>query len=115
MGQKVAGTCYIKVDGEQLVITGGVEVPLSKVKRETVVPGYFKEEDRAPFTKVDAVMTPDFPITKLVNGTNMTVTTEFKTGRSYVLSGGYLVDEVNVTGDDGKVSLNFDGIAGDWQ
>lgn len=115
MGQKVAGTCYIKVDGEQLVITGGVEVALSSVKRETVVKGYFKEEDRVPFTKVDAVMTPDFPITKLVNGTNMTITTEFKTGRSYVLSGAYLVDDVNVTGDDGKVSLNFEGIAGDWQ
>jgi len=37
MGQKVAGTCYIKADGQQLVITGGVEAPLAKVKRETIV------------------------------------------------------------------------------
>lgn len=115
MGQKVAGTCYVKVDGDQLVITGGVEAPLSMVKRETIVPGYFKEEDRAPFLKVDAVKTPGFPMKKLANGTSMTITAEFKDGTSYVLSGAYLVDDVNVTADDGKVSLNFEGISGDWQ
>ncbi|MEE3637103.1 phage tail tube protein, partial [Pseudomonas sp. AL 58] len=55
MGQKVAGTCYIKVDGEQLTITGGVEVPLSKFKRETIATGVFKEEDLTPYVAVDAV------------------------------------------------------------
>lgn len=115
MGQKVAGTCYIKVDGSQLVVTGGVEAPLSKVKRETVTPGYFKEEDRAPFLKVDAVKTSGFPFAKITEGTNMTVTAEFKDGSSYVLSGAYTVDDVNVTADDGKVSLNFEGVSGDWQ
>lgn len=115
MGQKVAGTCYIKVDGQQLVISGGVEAPLSKVKRETIVPGHFKEEDLAPFLKVDAVKTPNFPMAKITEGTNMTITAEFKDGTSYVLSGAYLVDEANVTADDGKVALKFDGISGDWQ
>ncbi|MCF7545828.1 phage tail tube protein, partial [Pseudomonas petrae] len=28
MGQKVAGTCYVKVDGTQLTLKGGVEAPL---------------------------------------------------------------------------------------
>jgi hypothetical protein len=28
MGQKVAGTVYIKADGVQFTVTGGVEVPL---------------------------------------------------------------------------------------
>lgn len=115
MGQKVAGTCYIKVDGSQLIITGGVEAPLSKVKRETIAPGFFKEEDRIPFLKVDAVKVPGFPFEKITNGTNMTVTAEFKDGSSYVLSGAYTVDDVNVTADDGKVSLNFEGSSGDWQ
>ncbi|MEN5236605.1 phage tail tube protein [Pseudomonas sp. TWI923] len=115
MGQKVAGTCYIKVDGAQLVITGGVEAPLSKVKRETIVTGYFKEEDRTPFLKVDAVKVPGFQFEKITSGANMTVTAEFKDGSSYVLSGAYTVDDVNVTADDGKVPLNFEGSSGDWQ
>ncbi|MEE1920188.1 phage tail tube protein, partial [Pseudomonas asiatica] len=44
MGQRVAGTCYVKVDGAQLTITGGCEAPLMDVKRESVVPGCYKEE-----------------------------------------------------------------------
>ena len=115
MGQKVAGTCYIKVDGDQLTITGGVEAPVSDVKRETIVRGHYKEEDLIPYVSVDAVKTPNFPRAKLAAGTNMTITTEFADGSVYVLSGAYLVDETKVTGDDGKVSLKFEGIAGDWQ
>lgn len=115
MGQKVAGTCYVKIDGEQLTITGGIEVPVSKVKRETIIKGYFKEEDRTPFIKMDAVKTPNFPMAKLSDNINLTITAEFKDGSSYVLSGAYLVDDANVTADDGKVALNFEGISGDWQ
>lgn len=115
MGQKVAGTCYCKVDGEQIVITGGVEAPLSDVKRETVTRGYFKEEDLVPYVAVDAVKTPNFPRAKLAAGISMTITAEFADGSVYVLSGAYLVDEVKVTGDDAKVSLKFEGIQGDWQ
>jgi hypothetical protein len=115
MGQAVAGTCYIKVDGSQLVVTGGVEAPLSKVKRETIRPGYYKEEDVFPFVKVDAIKTPGLDVQKLVTGTNMTVTAEFKDGSVYVLSGAYLVDETTVSGDDGKISLKFEGSNGDWQ
>lgn len=115
MGQAVAGTCYIKVDGSQLVVTGGVEAPLSKVKRESIRPGYFKEEDVFPFVKVDAVKTPGLDIKKITTATNMTVTAEFKDGGVYVLSGAYLVDDATVNGDDGKLSLKFEGINGDWQ
>ena len=115
MGQKVAGTCYIKVDGEQLTITGGVEVPLSKFKRETIATGVFKEEDLTPYVAVDAVKTSGFPQAKLENGTNMTVTVEFKDGSCYVLSGAYVVDEMKMSADDAKVAIKFDGISGDWQ
>ena len=48
MGKKVAGTAYIKVDGMQLTVTGGAEAPLMDKKRETVYPGYYKEEELAP-------------------------------------------------------------------
>lgn len=115
MGQKVAGTAYVKVDGSQLTINGGGEAPLMDVKRETVVPGFFKEEDVAPWVKFTAVHTPDLDIKKLVNGTDMTVTVEFKNGRVYVLAGAYLVDEPSSKSDDGSIELQFDGIKGTWQ
>ena len=115
MGQKVAGTVYIKIDGAQLVITGGVEAPLNKYNRETIVKGFFKEEDVIPFLKVDAVKTPGVDWAKIANGTDMSATAEFKDGSTYVLSGAYVVGDLNVTGDDAKVSIEFNGIEGDWQ
>lgn len=115
MGQKVAGTCYVKVDGAQLTLTGGGEAPLMDKKRETVVPGYFKEEDLAPYLKFTAVHTKDFPQKQLTEGTDMTVTCEFKNGKTYVLSGAYLVDEPSSKGDDGTIEMQFDGDKGVWQ
>lgn len=115
MGQRVAGTCYIKVDGAQLTITGGGEAPLMEVKRETVAPGFFKEEDLAPYLKFTAVVTSDFPRKQLITGMDMTITCEFKNNSVYVLSGAYLVDEPTYNGEDGTVELQFDGLKGTWQ
>ncbi|HDR9049462.1 phage tail tube protein [Burkholderia vietnamiensis] len=115
MGQKVAGTAYVKADGEQFSVTGGVECPLSDVKRESILPGLYKEEDRVPYVKVDAVFEKSFPIEKIQSADDMVVTVEFKNGRVYVLSGAYVVGEPAATGDDGKASLEFNGVKGRWQ
>jgi hypothetical protein len=115
MGQKVAGTVYVKVDGTQLTITGGAEAPLMDVKRETIYPGFFKEEALPPYLKMTTIFEAGFPVKTLVNGRDMTVTCEFNNGRVYVLAGAYLVDEPSFKGDDGTFELQFDGIKGSWQ
>ncbi|MCK0543865.1 phage tail tube protein [Pseudomonas syringae pv. aptata] len=115
MGQKVAGTCYIKVDGTQLTISGGGEAPLMNIKRETVVPGYYKETEKAAWLKFTAVHTADLPLKLLTTGVDMTITCEFKNGKTYVLSGAYLVDEPSSKADDGTIELQFDGNHGSWQ
>ncbi|KVX06451.1 MULTISPECIES: phage tail tube protein [Alcaligenes] len=117
MGQKVAGTVYVKVDGQQLVITGGVECPIGDVVRETIegAPGYFTERDRVPYVKVEALHTADFPVDVIANGTDMTVQAEYRNGKTYVLTGAYMVGETTSTGDDGKVTLEFNGVKGIWQ
>ena len=115
MGQKVAGTVYFKVDGEQLEVTGAVEAPTTNSTRESLRPGFFSETDRVPYLKVDALFTPGFPMKKLQDATDMTVTAEFKNGRTYVLSEAYQVGEPVVSGDDGKIQLQFDGVKGVWQ
>jgi len=114
-GQKAAGICYVKVDGMQLTITGGCEAPITEFKRESIVPGFYKEEERTPYIKVDALHTSDLPLDKLTTGTEMTVTIEFANNKVYVLSGAYLVGEPVSAGDDGKVALEFNGIKGKWQ
>jgi Phage tail tube protein. len=115
MGKKVAGTAYIKVDGMQLTVTGGAEAPLMDKKRETVYPGFYKEEELAPYLKMTALHDPALSIKTLTEGTDMTVTCEFNNGKVYVLSGAYLVDEPTSKGDDGTIELQFDGVKGVWQ
>lgn len=115
MGKKVAGTCYVKTDGTQLTITGGVEAPLTDTTRESVVPGFYTETERIPYLNVTAVVTPDFPRKQLVEGTDMTITAEMANGSVYVLSGAYLVDEPAYAGDDGTCDLVFNGRKGIWQ
>lgn len=115
MGQKVAGTCYVKADGVQFTIVGAVEAPVTPYKRESLYPGFFKEEDLVPYINLEALHTPDLPLKELVEKTDMTVTAEFKNGKVYVLSGAYLVDEPSVSSDEGKISFMFNGAKGVWQ
>jgi hypothetical protein len=65
---KVAGTCYLKVDGEQLELKSeaGIEAPLFDKERATImgqsgVAG-LKETDKMPFIKGTFIVGPNFPI-----------------------------------------------------
>lgn len=67
MGQRIAGTCYFKVDGEQLELEGGIEVPLFKTKREATESisgptGFYKETDVIPFIKGSFLVPSSFPL-----------------------------------------------------
>lgn len=119
MAKRVAGICYIKVDGEQLEVSGGVECPLAETSRETVMglsgPAGFKETAIAPYVKLSAIFVPGFPIEKLREGTEMTVTAELANGKVYTLSGAYLVGETAIKGDEGATDLEFNGAKGQWQ
>ena len=115
MGKKVAGTVYAKVDGGQVTVTGGVECPLSEVKRETVTTGFYKEEDLPPFVKLTCVDDPDLPIKQIMTATNSTISVEFGYGRVFVVSGAYVVGEPSSKGDDGTIELEWNGIKGVWQ
>ncbi|NMG64883.1 phage tail protein [Azoarcus indigens] len=115
MGQKIAGTAYVKADGTQFTVTGAVEAPVSPYIRESIAPGVFKEEDRVPFVVVEVAHTADLPIETLAEATNMTVTVEFKNGRVYTLTGAYLVEEPSTSSDEGKIQYRFEGVKGVWQ
>ena len=120
MGKKVAGICYIKVDGTQLEVKGNIECPLAPTSKETVmglngVAGY-KETAKRPFTKLDAIFTSDFPISLLQNGTAMTITSEMANGKVYTLTSAWLEGDGNdVNAEEGSISLEFSGVTGFWQ
>ena len=119
MAKRVAGICYIKVDGEQLEVSGGVECPIVDVKRETFMglagPAGLKETALEPFIKLSAIFMPNFPLSTLQTNTEMTVTAELANGKVYTLSGAFLKGEPSVKGEDGTVDLEFGGKKGQWQ
>jgi len=119
MARRVAGICYIKIDGEQLEVSGGVECPIVDLKRETVMglsgPAGMKETAMEPFIKVSAIFMPGFPLDTLQTNTEMTITAELANGKVYTLSGAFLKGEPSVKGEDGTVELEFSGKRGQWQ
>lgn len=119
MGKRVAGTCYIKVDGMQLEVSGGLECPITSTTRETVKgvngPAGYKETNRTPSTKLTAIFRADFPMDAVAEGTDMTVTSEFPNGKVYTLSGAFLVGEPSAKAEDGTIDLEFEGDRGIWQ
>lgn len=119
MAKRVAGICYIKVDGEQLEVSGGVECPITDLKREAVmglsgVAG-LKETCLEPYIKLTAIFMPAFPLETIRTNTEMTITAELANGKVYTLSGAYLKGEPAAKGDDGTVELEFGGKKGQWQ
>lgn len=118
MSKKIAGTCYIKADGVQFEVAGGVEVPLSAVKRETVMadggPAGFSETATAPYVKLTAVFGKDFPLQKLQDATDMTVTAELANGKVYTLSDAYVQGEPAIKGSEAMIDLEFGGMKGSF-
>ena len=119
MGKRVAGTCYVKVNGQQLEVSGGLECPVSNsikssVKGTTGTAGY-KEEHRTPSTKLTAIFREDFPMDEVAESTDMTITSEFPNGKVYTLSEAYMVGEPSAKAEDGTVDLEFEGLRGIWQ
>lgn len=116
---RIAGTCYIKVDGEQLEVKGSVEVPLSDKKRENVMglngSAGFKEMAQEPYVNLTALFTSNFPLSKVTTGTDMTVTAELANGKVYTLTGAFLTDPGPVKVDDGEIELKFSGSLGEFQ
>ena len=119
MGKRVAGTTYIKVDGQQLEVSSGAEAPIGETTREIIMgvngPAGYKETGRKPGLKLSAIFRDDFPMDLLINGTDMTITTEWPNGRAYTLSGAILAGEPSAKADDGTVDLEFEGMRGQWQ
>lgn len=110
---KIGGTCYVKVDGAQLELTGGIETPLNTSTKESVVSQSggvnYTEKHRASYIKGTFVITKDFPIDKIFDSDDMTVTAELANGWVFVLSNAFVAGESNYNAEEGTAELEFNG------
>lgn len=115
---RVAGTCYITVDGQELSISGNLSIPVNTVIREPVLGSGrvvgFKETPVQPQIVVDAIVESETNLEAIARGEDMTVVAELANGKVYTLSGAFLGPQSDYAPEDGTVSLTFQGIRGDW-
>jgi len=118
-GPRLAGTCYIKMDGDQLEVKGGIECPITDNVKETLMgangPAGYSEMAQRPYIKGTFFFNPNFPISSLSSANDLTVTAELSNGKTYVLSEAWVEGEVPAKNDDGTVDLEFSGMKGQWQ
>lgn len=117
MGKPVGGTCYFKVDGDQLELASD-DVTCKNFQgftRESKAAGLYLEKDAIPEIKGTFLVPKGFPRDKVLKGTDMTITVELKTGEVGVLSGAYVVDDVEHNGGSGELPLTFHGEKGEYQ
>lgn len=119
MASRVAGTCAITVDGTTLELEGSVTIPLSRYKRDEKLSAtgavYYEETPVAPKVAGSFIVDPDFPLTKVTEGTDMTIVTKLANGMTYILSGAFMSGDASFDASGGTVSLTFTGDDGRWQ
>ncbi|MBK3797872.1 phage tail protein [Azospirillum brasilense] len=114
MSKKVAGVCYLKVDGTQYALRGSLTVSPDDIEREGIagqdgVHG-FKESSRVPFISADLSDTDGLSLEALRAITDATVTAELATGKVYVLRNAWTKAGHELDTAEGQVSVVFQGM-----
>lgn len=118
MGKRIGGVAYIKVDGDQLELSGKLTCNIMMTEKEGQSglsgPVGYKETPRVPTIEGDFFVPPGFPMKALESMAEGTVTAELANGMTAVLSGAWLSGTIEVDAAEGTTSLTFEGIEGKW-
>ena len=118
MKSRIAGTCFISVDGTQLELAGKISCSLDMSEKEGLsglsgVAGY-KETPRVPFIDIEVFVPKDFPMEKLSKADDMVITADLANGMTGVLSQAWQAGAKELDGAEGKMNLKFEGKDGKW-
>lgn len=117
MAGRIAGVCFIKVDGRQYNLRGNLVVSISPTERAGVagqdgVHGFI-ETPRVPFIAGNFSDTDDLSINDLDAIENATITAELANGKAYILRGAWTKSAHEIDGAQGQVAVRFEGLSGD--
>lgn len=113
MGVAIAGTAFLKVDGNQYPLKGSFTVSPSPVERSGIagqdfVHG-FQELPRIPFIEGDVSTVPEISLEDIDAITDATVTAELKNGKTYVLRNAWCKSALEINTADGQFRVRFEG------
>ncbi|MGX9966068.1 phage tail tube protein [Roseomonas sp. F4] len=108
-----AGTAYVKVDGIQLALQGGLTINFGTVVREPMMgmdgPHGFKETPMMPSIEASFTKGPEISLATLSSITDSTVTAECTDGTVFVLSEAFQSGELAFNAAEGTYSATFHG------
>lgn len=113
MAKRVAGTCFLKADGNQYPLRGNFTVSPSRLERAGIagldrVHGY-SENPRVPFIEGDVTLDPALSIEALEAVTDATITAQLANGKTYTLFEAWTKAAFELNGHDGMVRVRFEG------
>lgn len=112
---RIGGVCYLKVDGTQYALRGSFTVSPDATEREGQagldgVHGFI-EKPRVPSVEGEISDGGTLSLAALRAIEAATVTAEMATGKVYVLSQAWVAGANEISGDDGKFKVRFEGMA----
>jgi hypothetical protein len=113
MGVPVAGTAFLKIDGNQMPLRGSFVVSPSAVERAGIagqdyVHGY-SELPRVPYIEGDVTTRAEVSLEQMELITNSVVTAELINGHTYVLREAWCKSAFELNTHDGQFHVRFEG------
>lgn len=113
---RIAGTAYLKVDGEQFALRGALTISIDRFERAGVagmdgVHGY-TETPRVPFIEGEFSDIGGMSLARVQDICNATVTAEVLTGKTYLLRNAWTSAARELDGAAGSVTIRFEGMSG---
>lgn len=110
----IAGTAFVKVDGNMIPLKGNLTVSPSPVERTGIagqdyVHGY-QELPRVPYIECDVSTLPEISLEALDNITDATVTADLINGKTYVLRNAWTKGPLDLNTHDGMFRIRFEGV-----
>ena len=114
MANRIAGVCYVKVDGAQLAARGNWMVNPLTIKRAGIagqdgIHGY-SEEPTVPFIEGDVSTMVEGRVEDLTEVTAATVQIDLANGTSYVLREAWFSGDLSINAKDGSYKVRFEGV-----
>ena len=112
---RIAGVCFLKVDGQQYNLKGNLKITFSQSVR-TGVAGQdgvhgFTEAPSVPYIEADLSDLGGMSLQTLAGVSNATVTAELANGKTYVLRQAWFSGEITANAADGTTPVKFEGMS----
>jgi hypothetical protein len=114
MAQRIAGTAFLSVDGNQYALRGNFTVSPSPVERTMIagqdgVHGY-QELPRVPYIEGDISTVPGLSLEALITQTDSTVVAQLANYTTYTLTGATCKGGFEANTRDGQVRVRWEGL-----